>query len=307
MKNHKKTVKIEYTITFELLHNKSNVRLWLVQPTNSYCQEIKNISVSPQPAVLYSDKQGNKIGYFTFNNLTHVRVIFAMKLILWELRVNIRDIKIGRLKHQNIFRRYTKNEMFLERTNTIKKIARLIIKDNERDIDKIRAAFDYTVKNFDYQYPVKKRGVKNLKNNNLRGDCAEYSGFFVTLCRAMQIPARNVTGYVLHPARKKLMEHGCVQVYTASHGWLDFDTQYASLEKNYNIGIKKYFATRSDYRLIFANGFNIPLKPKIPKKYSLKYWNDKGLPLTDTSVQTLQPLIYVSDRGVRFKGKFFIK
>ncbi|MFH1326119.1 MAG: transglutaminase-like domain-containing protein, partial [Candidatus Falkowbacteria bacterium] len=163
----------------------------------------------------------------------------------------------------------------------------------------IQSIFNFVIKNFKYCYPIEQRGVKYLNLKQLKGDCGEYSSLFVTMCRTLKIPARNSTGFVIFPKQKKIVEHGWSNVYLKPFGWLNFDTQYASLEKN----TKKYFIQRNDYRIVFINGFNIPLKPSIPKNFQLNYWNKIGLPLTNNSVQTLQPIVFASKKDVKFKDK----
>jgi len=156
---------------------------------------------------------------------------------------------------------------------------------------------NFIVKNFTYCYPVQQRGVKYLSLDNLIGDCGEYSSLFVTMCRILKIPARNNTGFVIFPKQKKINEHGWANIYLKPYGWLDFDTQYASLEKN----ASPYFGRRNDYRISFTNGFNIPLKPSIPKDFKINYWNEHGMPLTHTAAQTLQPIIFASQKEIEFK------
>lgn len=296
-----KNIIIEYSVSFKSV---GDIKVWLAEPLNSNLQKVRSFSVKPKPIKSYNDCQGNKVLYFKFVNNKQNYLHMIVELKLWQYQIGLEKLKIDKSKDVS---RYLKNENFLEQTKDIKKIAKSILKDSKSELDRIKAAFIFTVDNFNYKYPVVKRGVRNFNFNKLQGDCGEYSSFFVAVCRAMEIPARNVSGYVIYPGANKVMEHGWASIHTKSHGWLDFDTQYAALEKNKVNGLKKYFAARSDYRIAFINGFNIPIRPKIPKECMLEYWNKQGLPLTHSTVQILQPLIYVSDSKVDFREKFFIK
>ena len=280
--------------------NKNIIRIWLAQPLNSTTQKIESFLISPKPRKYYKDAQGNKILYFEFKDQKDISIKLDIKAILWKNKINLTDEKFSLPPvSTKLFQQYTKNEKFLEQTLAIKDLTKKIINEDDYILNKIQSIFNFVIKNFKYCYPVKQRGVKHLDLKRPKGDCGEYSSLFVAMCRILKIPARNSTGFVIFPKQKKIVEHGWASIYLKPSGWLDFDTQYASLEKNIN----KYFAQRSDYRIVFTNGFNIPLKPAIPKSFQINYWNKLGLPLTNNSIQTLQPIIFVSQKDIKFRDK----
>jgi len=280
--------------------NKNIIKVWLAQPLNSTTQKIKSFSISPKPQKYYKDTQGNKILYFEFKNQKNINIQMDIKVALWKNKINLTKEKfLLPSPSLKLFQQYTKNEKFLEQTPAVKNLTKKIINKNDNILNIIQSIFNFVIKNFKYCYPIEQRGVKYLNLKQLKGDCGEYSSLFVTMCRTLKIPARNSTGFVIFPKQKKIVEHGWSNVYLKPFGWLNFDTQYASLEKN----TKKYFIQRNDYRIVFINGFNIPLKPSIPKNFQLNYWNKIGLPLTNNSVQTLQPIVFASKKDVKFKDK----
>ena len=307
MKYNHRNFNIKYKATFKSFSANNDIRIWIVKPSDSVCQKISKFFVLPNTKCLYKDKQENKILYYEFRNLKNITIQINIKATLWKNKISLkRGTVFLPNSSSKLFSQYTKNEKFLEQTSEIKKIALQITKNDKSVLDKISSIFNFVVKNFKYQYPIKKRGVKCLDLNNLKGDCGEYSGLFTSMCRILKIPARNNTGFVLFPKQKKISEHGWASVYLKPYGWIDVDTQYASLEKSIETGIKKYLGQRSDYRINFTNGFNIPLKPRIPKDFCLDYWNNIGLPLNNVSVQTLQPLVFASKEKVIFKDSIKI-
>ncbi|MFH1551864.1 MAG: transglutaminase-like domain-containing protein [bacterium] len=293
-----KEFNVEYKANFVSRAN-NDIKIWVAKPTDSEFQKIKKFSISPVPQKMYRDNQKNKILHFDFKNQRKLEIKINISVILKQsqIKLNKNYIKISK----NIFRRYKKNERFLEQTTEIKKLTRKIIKNSSNDLDKIKSIFIFIAKNFNYCYPVKKRGVKNLNLNKLSGDCGEYSSLFVTMCRVSGIPARNNTGFVIFPKHEKISEHGWASIYLKPYGWVDMDPQYASLEKNIKTGIKKYFGRRTDYRITFINGFNIPLKLGVPKNFQFIYWKNLGLPIANNSAQILQPLVFASKNEVKFK------
>lgn len=292
-----KDFKIKYKANMES-SNKNSIRAWLAVPQNSNRQKINSFSVSPKPKKEYKDTQGNKILCFYFKDEKEIKIDLEIETTLWKEKIDLKEENF-RIPNRSseVYKRYTKSERFLEKTEDIKKLAKSITKNDDRNLSKLKFIFDHVVENFRYCYPVKKRGVKNLDLKNLKGDCGEYSSLFVAMCRSVGIPAKNQTGYVIFPKEGSVVEHGWASVYLSSEGWVDFDTQYASLENEKS----SYFAKMDDHRIVFTEGFNIPLKPAIPDGFDTSYWNNLGLPLTKSSVQTLQPLVFVSKSKVNFK------
>ncbi|MBU4332236.1 transglutaminase-like domain-containing protein [Patescibacteria group bacterium] len=242
--------------------------------------------------------------YFEFKDQKNINIQMDIKATLWKNKINLTKEKFSLpLSSLKLFQQYTKNEKFLEQTPAVKDLTKNIIIKDGYILDTIQSVFNFIIKKFKYFYPVKQRGVKYLNLKRLKGDCGEYSSLFVAICRILKIPTRNNTGFVIFPKQKRIVKHGWASVYLKPFGWLDFDTQYASLEKN----TKKYFGQRSDYRIVFTNGFNIPLKPVIPKSFQINHWNKLGLPLTNDSVQTLQPIVFASKKDVKFEDKIELR
>jgi len=297
-----KKFNIQYKATFDTIDANNIIKVWVVQPLTFLCQQIENFSISHKPKKYYKDIQGNKILYFEFKNPKKIAIQINIKAILGKHKINLKKKKVFLPPiSTKLFKQYTKSEKFLEQTPAIKKLTCQITKTDDSILDKLQSIFNFIVRNFKYCYPVKKRGVKYLNLKNLKGDCGEYSSLFITMCRVLKIPARNQTGFVIFPKQKKITEHGWSNIYLKPYGWVDIDTQYASLEKNIGKGFKKYFAQRNDYKITFTNGFNIPIKPSIPYSYKKDYWNKFGLPLSNNSVQTLQPIVFSSKKKVQFK------
>jgi len=291
----------KFKIRYQATLNSSDdniIKIWLAQPLNSITQKIESFFISPKPHKYYKDTQGNKILYFEFKGQKKVNIQIDIKATLWKNKNDLTKEKFSFPPvSSRLFQQYTKSEKTLEQTPIVKTITHKIIKNDDYVLNNIQYIFNFIVKNFKYCFPVRQRGVRHININKLKGDCGESSSLFVVMCRILKIPARNNTGFVIFSKQKKIAEHGWASIYVKHYGWLDFDTQYASIEKY----AKKYFAQRSDYRMVFTNGFNIPLKPAIPKNFRINYWHKLGLPLTNNVVQTLQPIVFASKKDIIFK------
>lgn len=107
------------------------------------------------------------------------------------------------------------------------------------DVQKAQAIYDWVVANT-YREP-KTRGcgegdIKTLlETGNLGGKCADLNALFVGLCRAVDLPARDVYGLRLapsafgykelggNPASLKGAQHCRAEVYLTGHGWVPMD------------------------------------------------------------------------------------
>ena len=297
MNRRKKKFNIQYHAQFTSETRDNRLRVWLAKPADSIYQKIDKFLVSPKPKSSYKDDQGNQILYFDFRDFRKLDLSFDISVNLYQKEINFKSKNLTLLRSKSL-QRFLKKENFLEQTTKVKKMAIEITKDKKLLYEKIEAIFNFVVSNFKYCHPVKKRGVKNLKLDRLKGDCGEYSSLLVAMLRSLNIPSRNQTGFVVYPGKKKVMEHGWASVYIRPFGWVDLDAQYASLDKKNN---QKYFGQRSDFRISFVNGFNIPVRPKISSGFQAKYWRRVGLPFSSNSVQTLQPIFFVSKRKIKFR------
>lgn len=293
-----KKFNIRYQAHFNSPRN-NIIKIWLAQPLNSATQKIDFFSISPKPQKHYKDAQGNKILYFELKDQKDTSIKMDIKTTLWKNKIKLTEKKLSLPSvSTKLFQQYTKNEKFLEQTLAVKKLTHQITNKNQSILNNIFLITQFLKKNFQYIYPVKKRGVKNLNLNNLRGDCGEVGALFVTMCRILDVPAVNRTGYVIYyDELNKIYEHGWASLYLKPYGWIDIDPLADNIFKKRG---DKYLYSQKNYFLSFTNGFNLKLKPKIPSNFIFNYWNKAGLPMTNTSAQTLQPLVFASFKKFKF-------
>ena len=296
-------LKITYTATFRL-QPQSDGRVWIVLPANDPGQKITKISLEFSPSRIYQDSNDNSIVYARLQKSETVKLCSKMEATLQQYAVKVKSPKFT--KYTKLLKTYTKVEPFLEQPQWLKFLAQKIEHESTDDLHALKLAFQYTIHSFTYHYPVLHRGVKNLQPKHLMGDCGEYTAFFVALCRAMGIPARPSTGFVVS-TKKKLLEHAWASVYVPGYGWCDIDTQYASLKRDIHRATKKYFLARSDYRIAFTNGYNLPLRPSIPPGFNYSFWQRQCLPMSRKSAQVLQPIVFASKGKVKFSDTLLVK
>ena len=90
------------------------------------------------------------------------------------------------------------------------------------------------------------------------GDCGQVSLLYITLLRALGIPARWESGWMLHPGDKNL--HDWCEVYFEGTGWVPCDVSFGRTTKG--TAIKDYYKTGTDiYRFATNEGVNGVLSP----------------------------------------------
>lgn len=287
---------IQYNATLQS-SSATDIRVWLSKPQSFLTQTIGSFSISQKIKNQYEDIHKNTVLYFDFKNQKNIDIALDLRATLAQIKIDFTkkiSLPSASLKE---FRQYTQNENLLEQTAEIKKLTRRITQDAQSVLDKIFSITEFLRKNFKYVCPVKKRGVKNLNLHNLGGDCGEVGALFVTMCRILGIPAINQTGFVIyHDELNNIYEHGWTTIYLKPYGWIDIDP----LAENIIFKNGKYKYENKNYFLSFTKGFNIKLQPRIPKTFTYSFWHKLGLPMTNGSVQILQPLVFASRNKITF-------
>jgi len=87
-----------------------------------------------------------------------------------------------------------------------------------------------------------------------RGVCQDFAHLLIGLCRAIEIPARYVSGYVVSTTRGSQESHAWMEAFTPSHGWRGFDptNNLVASTRHIKAGIGRDYAdvapTRGAYR-----------------------------------------------------------
>lgn len=300
-----KKFNIEYRANLTSFKKLNVIKIWAARPLNETSQKITDFKISFNKKMEYKDTKENKILYFQFRDQKNINFNFSFSVTINKRsEILIKKDYFSQINiPSEIKKKFTKDEKYLEQTADLKKKVLKILDEKENIFEKIIAFQNFLKNNFKYSYPVKNRGVKNLKLKNLKGDCGEVGALFVTMCRIAKIPAINNTGFVIyHDELNNIYEHGWTSIYINKLGWVEIDPLAENIKKNNN----QYIYEQNNYLLTVTKGFNIPLKPVIPKNHKLDYWNKLGLPLTYNSAQVLQPLIFSSLEKVKFKDSIKI-
>ncbi|MDR7871441.1 MAG: transglutaminase-like domain-containing protein [Tissierellaceae bacterium] len=122
------------------------------------------------------------------------------------------------------------------------KLAEDLTKGLENDKDKIKAIYDYIVKNINYDYNKIKKLDNNYVPNNidtlktLSGICYDYSSLFAAMLRSLNIPTKLVKGY-----KNDISTYHAWNEVLINDNWVIIDTTYDSafIKANQNISMLK--------------------------------------------------------------------
>ena len=139
------------------------------------------------------------------------------------------------------------------------------IAGEERDPLRLaRRVYDYICEHIRYSYVRDYLLIENIPEfvlMNGYGDCGTMALAFITLCRALGIPAKWQSGSACSP--DSIGSHDWAMFYVAPYGWLYCDPSYGEGAARAGNEIRRdhYFANLDPFRLVASNEFQQPLTP----------------------------------------------
>jgi hypothetical protein len=192
-------------------------------------QKILSIGYHPKPSQII-ERDGRRYAEFIFKRPEEqVTVEIRVKAELFQY-----DLFTAKKNRKNIpheedgLEVFLNHEKFIEKDDErIQEIAEGI--EGRTEVDIVHKIYEYVIDCMEYANPSRRsRGaVRALQQGE--GDCTEYADLFVALCRAKDIPARFVTGYIMR-SDSELPKHNWAEVYLQNYGWIPFDPSAGDFE-----------------------------------------------------------------------------
>ena len=206
--------------SFEMVPDPNNIdrakdlKLWIPIPREWDSQKsVKIISVKPEPHARYVDPEhGIQMLFWDFGKLPEEPVYIATikyRLITYEFHADIDPNQVGSYDTTSkLYTLYTRSTEHIEIIPEVKTLAREAIGDEKNPYLQAKLIFDFVVKKMRYKLvrhdtgsgirPLLASAVidKQTGKQHYEGECAQFTVFFVALCRAVGIPARGITGKV---------------------------------------------------------------------------------------------------------------
>jgi len=182
---------IQYSFTLQNTSHQviEKADLWTFAPVKHTAHQRCLKLQSNYPYKLLSDESNNQVLHFIFENLAPYgsRVVTIKADLLVSTTAN--PILSGPLSLDFNPQKYIESDH-----PAIKRVAKMLHASDP--LETIENVFDWVAGNLRYSgYVGKNRGALFALEHRT-GDCTEYAGLFVALCRANDIAARPVGGYV---------------------------------------------------------------------------------------------------------------
>ena len=200
---------IEYSFTIQ---NKTNrlvkqAEFWAYGPVKQTATQLCTNLESSHPYKLTTDELGNQILHFTIPELPP----YGSKIITIKADLLLSDTP-NRLPSKSL-KGFLRAEKYMESND--QEIAQLAKKlDAKGPLETTEKIFGWVSSNIQYAgYLGNERGALYALNSK-KGDCTEYMYLFAALCRANNIPARGIGGYVT--------SENAVLKPNGYHNWVEF-------------------------------------------------------------------------------------
>ncbi|MBN1475220.1 transglutaminase domain-containing protein [Candidatus Sumerlaeota bacterium] len=222
--------------------------------------------MSPPPSdALMDPENGNMILHWDLSgDLTpggEITVRRRFSHTCWEVDFDIDPDSLGEPdRNSALHRRFTRSERLIECDDPrIQSLAAEIVGDETNPLRQAERIFVWVCDHMEYVYPPGERGTLPTLER-LSGDCGEYAFLFIALCRAVDIPARLVSGFTV--GEETFGSHAWAEFHLPGVGWVPADPSVAdSADGNHDL--EHLFTALPPNRLIASVGTNIPLTPPV--------------------------------------------
>ncbi len=203
--------------------------MYYAVPTENAAQDIlTRIKWYPKPQEYIKDKWGQRIARFKFEDIKpgeSERVKMTVEVKTSAIRYIIFPDRVTNEIPEEISSKYLADDLKYDINNPyIQKLAKKIVGDEKNMYWQARKIFDYLIANMYYELSGGWNTAPTvLKRGN--GSCSEYSFSYISLCRAIGIPARYVGTLVIRydDASWDEVYHRWAQIYLPGYGWINVD------------------------------------------------------------------------------------
>ncbi len=147
-------------------------------------------------------------------------------------------------------------------TPYIKELAQKIVGDEKDDYSRARKIYEWITGHTTYTYVREYCMYDNISEyvaTSLRGDCGMFALLFITLCRALGIPAKWQSGWFITP--KFASPHDWAQVYV-NDAWLPVDASFGNARRHGSRRNEFYFGNLDAFRMIANDDFLVDFEPE---------------------------------------------
>jgi transglutaminase-like putative cysteine protease len=239
------------------------LRLWLPSPADTPDQRVLEHRVaSPHAAVEVEDALGNRIVSIAWEGAASEGDAVEIVSVVERRPSHGMSASAVVAGSRDDPKRYLAPTKRIPLDGVIEQIAVQEGRGTESDAERIRAYYDYVVKNMRYA----KEGTGWGQGDAIwactekYGNCTDFHSLFLGLARSQGIPARFSIGFPIPPdqAAGEIPGYHCwAEAWDPARGWVPFDASEAWKAKRFD----DYFGTLPSDRIVFTTGRDLVLEP----------------------------------------------
>ncbi len=248
------------------------LEIWVPIAKSDQYQKILNYQInSPYPYQLLEDPEyGNKILHLSFDKPPAQPFNLQIR---YEVQVHGEKRTYEELKKQEFsdetlkegqenFKLYLTSQSLLVINDRVRKIAWEVTKNKKNDLEKAKAIYDYVIDHMVYDKSGKGwgQGSTVYACEYGRGNCTDFHSLFISLARAIGIPARFKIGAQVPDDKKEgtIGYHCWAEFFLPKKGWIPVDTSEAWKHPELR---DFYFGSHDPGKFFISLGRDISLKP----------------------------------------------
>jgi hypothetical protein len=271
------------------LPEKGVVQFWLPLPIKTSAQgDVRVISITPEEYVKLPPSIEEEIGLAYLEvpvselkgNLD-IEVQFTFSH--YEQSFDIDPERIGQYDYEDgDYIKYTSSQKNINITPEIVAEAKKIVEGEENPYHIAKAIYTHIIDKIAYSvlphltFDVLEIPESEFVYQNKFGDSGAQSIYFVSLCRALGVPARTVAGWQLCPGYETC--HFWAEFYLPNYGWVPADMALGqvanylpNITKEQRQTFKNFFFTNQDpYRWTIQENIDIPVHPEADEPIFLR-------------------------------------
>jgi len=253
------------------------LEVWIPLPISTPSQEVRNLRVeSPYPGSIRRESEhGNAYYYFSVDEPRPGPL--AVRVRFEATRHEI--VRTAARSEEDrpdaaVLRRYLRPERFVTLSPRVRELARQVTWGHDTPEGKARAIYEYVVNAmvYDKTAPGWGNGDTERACDVQKGNCTDFHSLFMSLARAVGIPARFIIGFPLKSDADGTIPgyHCWAEFYLPEKGWIPVDASDAS--KSTDADRRDYlFGNLDPDRIQFTMGRDLRLDPP-PCAETLNYF-----------------------------------
>ncbi len=253
------------------------IRCWMPYPQQFASQSgVELLEASPEPVYINAPGYPMRSIYFeqpsAGDGPTEFRAVYTVSVHPRVVEIDEERVAAADQRANPDFDYFTREAPpHVVYTPEIRALAGEIVGDEANPARRARLIYDWMAENLDYSFAREYSTLRNIPMyvlDNGYGDCGQLALLYITLCRAVDVPARWQSGWVIYPQWANL--HDWAEVWLAPYGWVPVDANYAMDGANLGFGLtaeekeawhEAFFGGLDAYRLTINREHGYPHYP----------------------------------------------